>query len=541
MSNHHHHPPPHYSLDSYSRSPDQQQDDDDNNDVDERLRASTSTHTPPPAAPPLKIKRKRGALACLDCRARKRKCDGRPYGAPDDFTPEDPTSGKLRNGVKEGWGPCRQCLESSIACRWPERDKRRRQDDASGADSDVQQQEIKRARTSGVEALLAASRAQSPVAPTLNAAFSQDLQDFFATLEQAPPSSAVRFEQQPPPPPAPTEDVRLSYEYLRPYGPTAINPGLGRVKLSIRTKRPTLTTFRVPTELPLVDPSTQLPSPHVRPSLLDAFYRHFGSMFPFSQRSVIDSKVRDAPDGRTALLVNSMCALSARFCDHPDILASSDMPFCRGTQFADTAKRLLTPLLEMPSPDTCASLLYLAYYGLGVNSEAAEWMYAGMALRMATDLGLQRRVAMRGGRSTRSHDKLLFWSIFALDRYLSIGVGRPSHVPDHHIDTPEPDPEHDAGATPAFAAVVRLARIQGRIADLVNASPHWLGSLATESGRNSRRPSPERDVMIDHRKITTPIGDPSFREELEQLSRLEAEIIHAYECLPPELQWSAKT
>lgn len=30
------------------------------------------------------------------------------------------------------------------------------------------------------------------------------------------------------------ENIRLSYEYLRPYGPTAISPGLGRIRLSIR-------------------------------------------------------------------------------------------------------------------------------------------------------------------------------------------------------------------------------------------------------------------------------------------------------------------
>lgn len=49
---------------------------------------------------------------------------------------------------------------------------------------------------------------------------------------------------------------------------------------------------------------------------------------------------------------------------------------------------MLVALLGIPSAATCQSLLLLAYHEFGLNSEGSLWMYSGMAMRMAQDLGL---------------------------------------------------------------------------------------------------------------------------------------------------------
>jgi hypothetical protein len=62
--------------------------------------------------------------------------------------------------------------------------------------------------------------------------------------------------------------------------------------------------------------------------------------------------------------------------------------------------------MGLPSADTAAALLFLSYYAFGMNSESELWMYSGMAMRMAVDLGLGRRM---GSRSSNKADRLLFW------------------------------------------------------------------------------------------------------------------------------------
>jgi hypothetical protein len=90
----------------------------------------------------------------------------------------------------------------------------------------------------------------------------------------------------------------------------------------------------------------------------------------------------------------------------PEIVALNSLPFCRGVPFADNAKQLLVPLLGMPSPSVTAALLLMSYYELGVNSEAGVWNYCGLAMRMAIDLGLHRKIA---GRFSSKSNRMLFW------------------------------------------------------------------------------------------------------------------------------------
>jgi len=137
-------------------------------------------------------------------------------------------------------------------------------------------------------------------------------------------------------------------ESSRPYGPTAINPGLGRVRLSIRGAEPNRSRFdhsasgnpdgdlasstfsaggthqpfkstsfsllNVP-KLRLVDDTTSLPRSDLLFILTELFFRHFGSIFPFVDHNVVDIQgnlARDILDPGTVMMINAMCALSAR-------------------------------------------------------------------------------------------------------------------------------------------------------------------------------------------------------------------------------------
>ncbi|KAJ9104639.1 hypothetical protein QFC21_002137 [Naganishia friedmannii] len=422
------------------------------------------------------------------------------------------------------------------------------------------------------------------------------------------------------------ENIRLSYEYLRPYGPTAISPGLGRIRLSIRgtpkhlqSANPNVNPNQLlhpnampsppqhvpgamssspgtggqgvnllrqsihtasgltppsnqnsngqqngispsnhlpPAPRPVVDSSSKFPRSDIRGALFDTFFDHFSSMFPFLNRQVVDRQIREGgADAGTVLLANVMCALSARFCPLPEIVALNSLPFCRGVPFADNAKQLLVPLLGMPSSSVVAALLLLSYYELGMNSEAGVWNYCGLAMRVAIDLGLHRKIA---GRFSSKSNRMLFWCIFLLDRVLAVGTGRPVTFLDNHIEIGEPDTDIQEQSfrnvdsdkqSLAFAYNIKLTKLYGHIASTVNTSPFWLGCLSTGSAAPSRAASPAGDDA--HAKTPHRVGaykssssnavisdDPAHRAELKDLAATEEAIVAIYENMPSSLTWS---
>jgi hypothetical protein len=49
---------------------------------------------------------------------------------------------------------------------------------------------------------------------------------------------------------------------------------------------------------------------------------------------------------------------------------------------------MLGSMLAVPCCETVIGLVLLAHIALGNDAESEEWMFAGMAVRMAIDLGL---------------------------------------------------------------------------------------------------------------------------------------------------------
>jgi hypothetical protein len=69
--------------------------------------------------------------------------------------------------------------------------------------------------------------------------------------------------------------------------------------------------------------------------------------------------------------------------------------YAYGEPFADKAKRLLIPLLALPSLEVVQSLVLLTYQEFATDRDSGLWMYAGMAIRMAQDIGLVMEMAVQ--------------------------------------------------------------------------------------------------------------------------------------------------
>jgi hypothetical protein len=139
-------------------------------------------------------------------------------------------------------------------------------------------------------------------------------------------------------------------------------------------------------------------------------------------------------------------------------------------------------------------------------------------------------------------------SVFLLDRILSIGTGRPVTFLDCHVEIAEPeiDPAVRLETLPdrpssAFAYTVRLTKLYGSIAQLVNSSRYWLPGLTGEVNSGVMTAS---EIHIAHQTTATQkrwqdlITEPEFAKELETLVEIETAMVSLYESLPASLVWS---
>jgi hypothetical protein len=259
------------------------------------------------------------------------------------------------------------------------------------------------------------------------------------------------------------------------------------------------------------------PSPLIT-HLCKLFFIHLGCIFPFLQR---DRFMRDLEEKQVdAILVDAVCALAARFSTHEMLTRASDTshdsalaklePSEYGQAFAQRAKSAIPDTFPCPSVAVVQTALLLAYDEFGANRDSGLWMYLGIAIRMAQDLGMQTLEGIkyegRDGPTPKSVQTGLpstsptpviseirrrestvpaeeeqravererldtFWAIFFLDRVISSGTGRPVTLRDCDIEIsfPSVDEVDSALGWPLpFPALIRIVHLYGRVTDLLN-------------------------------------------------------------------------
>ena len=489
------------------------------------------------------LKRKRhSSIACGCCRKLKIRCRRGDSGL---------------TAVSSFSKACDNCVRLGKVCTWPEDDGRKRQKSTivnPRTNEDDASQEQKSSTTWTLNSPTSPSRPgelksdkkqdQVAVETTANsvAALSNNDQNESdgRTLDSRVRKDSDRHYAFKTPSVKP--DAEPSYttlQYYRHLGPTAIAPGHKKVSLKIRHDFGALprdhtssynghpgSTAQVGSSdsddlLPLFDIFTNLPATELLPQLLDSFFHFYGDNFCFLNRQHLDSLIERGE--ASSLLICAISALSSRICP-PEIFA----PYCTFSEngedreswtyslpFLERAKTLLMPLLSIPSCDVVASMLLLSWVDFGDNNEAGMapkadlsegslitlglWMFTGMSLRMAQELGLHRERPSTGTsisqnpveagfieeRPTttssepqiarvgtdefeRSAQIVLFWCIFTNDTCLSGGTGRVPSIKRDEISIRLPEDRDLAivragpGGVPQIAsssAFVQMVRI----------------------------------------------------------------------------------
>ncbi|KAK2028264.1 hypothetical protein LX32DRAFT_406582 [Colletotrichum zoysiae] len=326
--------------------------------------------------------------------------------------------------------------------------------------------------------------------------------------------------------------------YFRYFGPTAIVPGYKQMVVSVRDRRrstggsvgatspssgssviqpmgmalsgmpPHDEEVATDEDLPVYDPNDAAPVHPLILHLVKTFFLHLGCNYPFLKE---ERFVRMVKEKRIEpILVDAVCALAARFSESAQLghsKAEEASHAEQGQHYAHRAKAATVDTFPCPSVGAVQALLMMAYEGFGADQDSALWMYLGLAIRMAVDLGLQKMVGVRyqgerdpwftrhGGPTssdagaddeprddennnlTREEQLEVeqertdtFWAVFVLDRVISSGTGRPVTIRDDDFELALPEPTLDpASGWPApFPVFIQIIHLYGRVSDVLN-------------------------------------------------------------------------
>ncbi|KAJ5928925.1 hypothetical protein N7466_007881 [Penicillium verhagenii] len=129
------------------------------------------------------------------------------------------------------------------------------------------------------------------------------------------------------------------------------------------------------------------------------------------------------------VLTNAMCAIGSAFEAryHPTFIT---FPKSLAEFFADRAKALLEIELDSPCVATVQALVLMSCHEGASNRDARGWLYSGMSMRLAFDLGLHIDMTSyvnQGDISVREADvrRTVFWGSYVADHFWGFYLGRP--------------------------------------------------------------------------------------------------------------------
>ena len=289
-------------------------------------------------------KRKYTSKACSSCRKLKIRC---------------------RELATNSSSPsCEHCLKVGNSCSWPEEDARkwgRTKSHRRATSSTVA------VVTSGQRIPTAADSDAEPTSPNFSP------EDAFY-IEQLTANQNTELASR-------SNSMETPYtvlQYYRYLGSTAIAPGYKKISLKVANDSLGADDTGNALHDSVLDEASNLPRAELLPFLLDAFFEYYGGMFCFLNRHQLENLIQT--NEISSFLLSSIAALSARFCS-PETFAPYFPRLPDGQDrerwqyalpFLGQAKKLLLPLLSIPSCDLVAGLLILALAEFGDNNEAGR-------------------------------------------------------------------------------------------------------------------------------------------------------------------------
>ncbi|KNE60744.1 hypothetical protein AMAG_06106, partial [Allomyces macrogynus ATCC 38327] len=196
--------------------------------------------------------------------------------------------------------------------------------------------------------------------------------------------------------------------------------------------------------LDTVDPDA-LPPPNVQLALQTYFFHHVYPLFPICDFDQWSYYVRD-PERRFLFEQHSLYALAAAWYQRTrqPALVGWESPAIHARRAKMWLHRTLS---SAPTLSRSCGLAMLALAEAGDHTGAA-WTLAGMAIRIAQDIGLHVDLApfphhVHFGPRQLARARSVWWCCYVLDRLLATTLGRPVAVRDDEMGMPFPDEDED--------------------------------------------------------------------------------------------------
>ncbi|KAG2057972.1 hypothetical protein BDR06DRAFT_951074 [Suillus hirtellus] len=230
------------------------------------------------------------------------------------------------------------------------------------------------------------------------------------------------------------------------------------------------------------DLSSVMPDLVVQEHLLEIYFTYVHSAFPVLHKEAFwegykvhpNPSATDTPspasDGQgskspspfhrarrniSPLLLLSMFSIAERYSPSSSLPPSPPAPssplsvreptpmWTAGDKYFNVAKKLLDNTYASSMPSTVQALLLLGYREIGIGAMAQAWVYTGMAVRMAQDLGMHRaadgwaraEVGRLFGPRELQERRRIWWGCVVLDGYVSTYIGRPLAIFERDYDT----------------------------------------------------------------------------------------------------------
>ena len=151
------------------------------------------------------------------------------------------------------------------------------------------------------------------------------------------------------------------------------------------------------------------------------------------------------------LLLLAMFSLAAKYSSRNGVIPPDDRQmWTAGNEYMEDAKALVDRTYAASRPSTCQALLLLGYREVGIGAMTQAWLYVGMAVHMAQDLGLHKsaeRWTCVGGRSLFSPTQLqerrrIWYGCVVMDKHVCTCIGGPVAITERDFDTELPSVEN---------------------------------------------------------------------------------------------------
>ncbi|KAF3051000.1 Transcriptional activator [Didymella keratinophila] len=238
----------------------------------------------------------------------------------------------------------------------------------------------------------------------------------------------------------------------------------------------------------------RLPPLDVARRLFAVQYTYIGTIFSFTDPEAFEQSLLEAYQGlpesadSESRLAYAKVLMILAFGKLYSINQWIDFKGPPGFDYFTAAVDLLPDVHEQGSILYAETLAYVGYFMQNMNRRDAAFLYIGMALRMAISLGLHQEVAGANLDETAlEHRRRVWWSIYSLDRIVSVKSGNPLTIQDEDIGISMPSKlpsEPDYCPAVVLRHYTELSRILGEVLTCIYRKTPKSGSRLMASVRN---------------------------------------------------------